>query len=115
MKKIKHFLLTLAFLISFTSYSFSQEYERNKLFLKIKNNVEINLEKKNDKAWTLFLKKHNILEISKAFRSQEMQQYYLVETGSNINLNTIIEDLKTFTFVEFSERVPVYKFFFHPK
>lgn len=114
MKKIKHFLLTLAFLISFTSYSFSQVYESNKLFLKIKNNVEINLEKKNDEAWTSFLKKHNILKISKAFRSLEMQQYYIVEAENNVNLNTIIEDFKTFNFIEFSERVPIYKLFFTP-
>lgn len=114
MKKIKHFLLTLAFLISFTSYSFSQEYESNKLFLKIKNNVEINLEKKNDEAWTSFLKKHNILKISKVFRIVEMNQYYLIETKDNVDLAKLILEFKQFEFIEFSERVPIYKLFFTP-
>lgn len=114
MKKIKHFLLTLAFLISFTSYSFSQEYEQKSLFLKVKEHISIELTKKNDKAWNLFLNKNGILNVSKAFRSVEMNQYYYIETKSNIDLAKLILEFKQFDFIEFAERVPIYNLFFTP-
>lgn len=112
--KIKHYFLIIIILITKTNYSYSQEYDQNSLFLKVKESSNIELTKKNDKAWKLFLNNKGILKISRPFKSVEMNQYYYIETKPNIDLAKLIKEFNQFEFIDFAERVPIYNLFFTP-
>lgn len=114
MQKTKHISLTITLFFIFISNSFSQEYEKNKLFIKFKTTKYSSSEKNNERIVSEFKSNDKITNISKVFKSKELELYYIVEIKESANLDSMLLFFKRNNDIDFSEKVPIYKLFFTP-
>lgn len=114
MQKTKHISLTITLFFIFISNSFSQEYEKNKLFIKLKTTKYSRSEKNNERIISEFKSNDKITNISKVFKSKELELYYIVEIKESANLDSMLLFFKRNNDIDFSEKVPIYKLFFTP-
>lgn len=105
---------TILLLLSYGFSIYAQDYYSDRLFIKFKDNAKTELSR--EAIIYNFIKKENVKEYGKAFRSKEMSSVYLLALNRNDDklLDRLITALSEATYIEYAERVPIYKLFYTP-
>ncbi|MGB1017604.1 MAG: S8 family serine peptidase [Chitinophagales bacterium] len=119
MNKLTSFLLSMIFLFSATG----QNFETNKLYVKFKNEANINisfdnkLELNKEKVFFKYLvNQFSINSIQKAFKTQsdDLDNTFLIKFSNEDEINDIIALFQKQSFVSYAEKIPIYELFYTP-
>lgn len=107
-------LFLILFLIALNINLYSQDYYEDRLFIKLKNDYQDNLDLTQDKSINFILSKYDKAKFQKAFRSYEMRSVYEVQFKDKVDLTRLIAQLEKYEYIEYAEKIPIYKLFYTP-
>lgn len=107
-------LFLILSLIALNINIYSQDYYEDRLFIKLKNEYQDNLDLTKDKSINFILSKYDKAKFQKAFRSYEMRSVYEVQFKDKVDLTRLIAQLEKYEYIEYAEKIPIYKLFYTP-
>jgi gliding motility-associated-like protein len=109
---MKIYILLISLAVNFNLLS--QDYYDNRLFVKLKESTPTDFSITLNSELANILAKENVYSIRKAFISKELSTIYEIKFEKKINLIKLISKIEKLTFIEYAERIPIYKLFLTP-